>query len=202
MRYLLFISATLLAACQSSYKTLVPSKGDPACIRQFKPAFTTVLYRTHCMVRNKMITGILLIKSMPDSSLRIVFTGETGIKFFDFEYNGDSLFRVRYIMKQLDKPAVIKTLRKDFDMILWHHTLDDKARVFLAGNLRYYRFEQEQGFTYYITDSACSRFLRVERGTSKKKVAEAVFERAANRIPDSIGIVHRNFDMTILLKRI
>ena len=176
--------------------------GDTSCIQKFKPVLGSALYNTKVNVVGKHLSGLVLIKAMPDSSERIVFTNEFGLKFFDFEFSRDSGFRTIYIIQQMDKKAVIKTLRKDFELVLMHHTSTSDAYLLKNGQSYYYAFPQESGVNYYITDSTCSRLLGMERASNRKPVVEAIMENYRNGLPDTIGITHKNFNFTIGLKRI
>ncbi len=202
MRYLVFNSfCFLLIACLSPYKKLQKTMGDVTCVQKFKPLFISTLYKTQVSVTGKQITGILLFKTMPDSSLRIVFSNEMGFKFFDFEFSADNGFKVFYIMDQLDKKSVIKTLRKDFELVLLLHTEPAKAFILKDSQYNYFAFPQEKGVNYYITDPACTQLLRMEKASQKKPVVIALMQDYRNGIPDTIGISHKNFKFTIGLKR-
>ena len=121
MRFLLLIStAVIFASCGSSYKHLTKGTGDLHCIDKFRPRISTVLYNTNVNVVGNHLSGLLIIKKMPDSSLRLVFSSETGFKFFDFEFSQNN-FKVHYIMNKMDKKSVIKTLRKDFELVLMNN---------------------------------------------------------------------------------
>ena len=119
MRCLLFSSVLfVLAGCASVYKHLQPAAGDPAALQKFRPSFSVALYKAGIDVVGNHLSGLLLIKKMPDSSMRLVFSNEIGVKFFDFEFSADGRFKVFSIIKQMDKKAVIKTLRKDFELVM------------------------------------------------------------------------------------
>jgi hypothetical protein len=81
----------VLTACSSSYKHLQRSQEDVSCIQKFKPDFTNALYYTEVNVIGNHLSGLLLIKLMPDSSTRMVFSNEAGFKFFDFEFAKDGI---------------------------------------------------------------------------------------------------------------
>ena len=203
MNYLPFISGfALLMACSSPYKHLERTNGDPGCLMQFKPSFSSALYKTRVNVTGKQLSGVLLIKTMADSSIRMVFSNELGFKFFDFGFSLDSGFKVYYILKQMNKPAVIKTLRKDFELVLMLNIKNDHAYVLKDQAHHYYAFPQEKGINYYITDPGCSRLLLMQRSSKRKAVVEAIMENYKNGLPDSIGISHKNFNFDIGLKRI
>lgn len=202
MRYLLYISCLFIcAACSSSYKKLQHAEGDVLCVRSFKPVITKALYNTQVNVIGKHLSGLLIIKTMPDSSIRMVFSNEAGFKFFDFGFRNKE-FTVYYIFKQMDKKSVIKTLRKDFELVLMQH-LDVPAPFISRQNEDFYHiFPDGRDFYYYVTDSSCSRLLRMERGSSKKRVVEAIVQMDNKGVPDTIGITHRNFNFDIGLKRL
>jgi len=204
MRYLPFISFLIsLLACSSPYTKMQKISRDAGCVQKFRPAFDGTLYNTKVDVVGKHLSGLLLIKTMPDSSTRIVFTSEIGFKFFDFGFSHDSGFKIYYILKQMDKKAVIKTLRKDFELIMMYNIPMQDAYVLKnKENYYYYAFPQEKGINYYIIDSACSQLLSMERSSKRKVVVEAVMQQYHNGLPDTIGITHKNFNFTIGLKRL
>jgi hypothetical protein len=177
--------------------------GNIATLQKFKPAFTVALYKTQVDVVGNHLSGLLIIKKMPDSSTRMVFSNEMGFKFFDFEFAADGNFKVYSIIKQMNKKAVLKTLRKDFELVLMNQ-LDSSSmdiRKNEAGWM-YYVFPQTKGFYYYITSSSGDQLLRMERASNKKVVVEAVVQNYVNGMPDSIAINHQTFNFTIALKRI
>ncbi len=202
MRCLLYVSCCLIcAACSSSYKKLQRVEADAFCIGAFKPVFTRALYNAQVNVMGKHLSGLLIIKAMPDSSIRIVFSSEAGFKFFDFGFYKNA-FKVHYIFSQMDKKAVIKTLRKDFELVLMQH-LDAPGSYTLQSDGNYYHvFADDKDFYYYITDSACTNLLRMERGSRKKRIAEAIMHNRSDGMPDTIGIKHHNFNFDIGLKRL
>ena len=193
--------AIFLAACNSPYKELRKAEGNLECIQQFRPKFTTIFYEARAEAVGKEFSGILIMKKMPDSSLRIVFSTKPGIKFFDFEFLRDSGFRVLYIMKELDKEAVIKTLRKDFEVLLFLYTKPENGYLLTNGSSNFYTFPRENGFNYYITDSACHELLMMQRASSRKAVADITMMYASDSSPDSIHIMHKNVNLSITLSK-
>src|SRR5450432_1006082 len=154
MRYLLLTSClVILLGCSSAYKHLQATTGDARDLQKFKPAFSVALYRTGVDVVGNHLSGILLIKRMPDSSMRMVFSNEIGFKFFDFEFSKGGGFKVFSIVKQMNKKPVIKTLRKDFELIMMEGI--DTANVLIRkdAELIYYTFHHSNGYNHYITNS-------------------------------------------------
>lgn len=187
------------AGCSSAYRHLRPTGGDVTCVQQFKPRLGSALYKTEVDVVGRHLSGLLVLKLMPDSSTRVVFTSEMGLTFFDFEFARDGAFTVHRIIEQMDKKAVIKTLRKDFGLVLLEHTAG--GRVLTDGVNRYYAFPQEKGTNYYITDSSCAHLIRVEKA-GRKPVVIAQMLHYQEGVPDSVNIDHQLFHFTITLKKL
>ncbi len=203
MRYLLLINGLfVLLSCSAPHKQMQSSTADVSILQKFKPVFTVALYNTTVDVVGNHLSGLLLIKKMPDSSTRMVFSNEMGFTFFDFEFAADGNFKVYSIIKKLNKRSVIKTLQHDFELILMNNLDNAKASVRAKDGLTYFIFPQTNGFNYYITNNTGNELIRMERASGKKTIVEAVMKNYINGIPDTIGISHKTFEFNIGLKRI
>jgi hypothetical protein len=205
MRFLPLSSLAFLifvAGCSSAYKSLSPAAGDVSCIQKFKPQFNSTLYNTQVNVVGRHLSGLLLFKSMPDSSLRIVFSSEMGVKFFDFEFGSDGVFKVHQVMKKLDKKSVINMLKSDFELILMRNKAADNVLIKTDSSNTWYGFPAKKETHYYITNQACDSLVRIENAMKRKPKVQIVMLDYNKGIPDSIGITHRNFNLDIGLKYI
>jgi hypothetical protein len=204
MRYLLISCLIFFSACASQYRHLQQSRGDISCIQKFKPDFTRALYYAQVNITGKHLSGLLLIKQMPDSSTRMVFSNETGFKFFDFEFAANGAFKAHYVIDQLNKKPVLITLRKDFEIIMMQPNVLQNGFIKkdTTTALHYYGFPEEKGFNYYITDPACNELVRMERASSTKPVVKVIMQNYKDGIPDTIGITHTGFKFDIGLKRL
>ncbi|HLK31049.1 MAG TPA: hypothetical protein VKT28_20895 [Puia sp.] len=203
MRCLLFISSLFfLQGCSSLYNNLQKTETDKTCLQKFKPKFSSALYSAKIDVVGKHLSGLLVIKKMPDSSTRIVFSNEMGFTFFDFEFQQDGNFVVHSIIKQMDKKAVKKTLRKDFELVLMQNLENKTSYSFKDSSFLYTAFPQTKGTYYYITDLNCSQLVKMQRASKSKAVVEAIMENYVNDIPDTIDISHKNFQFDIGLKKL
>ncbi|SHM11586.1 hypothetical protein SAMN05444266_106412 [Chitinophaga jiangningensis] len=205
MRYFLLSSAVLamlVSGCRSVYKGL---QTDPAasaeCVKQFAPAFTNSLYSAQADVTKHHLSGLVLLKQMPDSSVRLVFANEMGFKFFDFEYDKDGNFTKHFIIPKMDKKPVVKTLSQDFALVLMQLDLT-KAHVARENGERFVVVPTEKGNNYYVTDSACTQLRRIEKSSRRKPVVRVTMSHYSNGIPDSILIKHLNFKFNISLQRV
>lgn len=202
MRFLRLISCLVLfSGCAGLYKKLPRTPVDANCLQKFKPVFESVLYNAQVDLTTRHLSGLLFIKKMPDSSTRIVFSGETGLTYFDFSFAGNGDFKVYRILDQMNKKPVIKTLRKDFELLMLEHP-ERAAYALTDSAFAYIAFPQKKGTYYYITDKKCEQLIRMERASRTKVVVEATMNHPAQGSPDTIGISHRNFHFDIGLKKI
>ena len=199
MKYLFLTSCFLLFSCSSAYKTLVPVEGDPDCLKKFKPQFTTNWYEANIDVMDNHISGLMLFKLMPDSSMRIAFTSKSGLKFLDFEFSKNGRFTSHYVIDNLNRKSVINTLRKDFEIILMQSLDEWPILSYSKSGLYFYAVpDPEDDSDYYVTSPDCTNLVRVEKG-GRKKVLEAFFSNYTNRIPGEVTLSHTTFNMKISL---
>jgi hypothetical protein len=204
MRYFILSSSILiLLGCNKAYKNLHQTTGDVSVLQKFKLNAPVALYNTQVEVKiGGNLSGLILVKKMPDSSTRIVFASQMGLNFFDFGFNNDGSFKVYSILKQMNRKPVIKTLRKDFDLILMRGLDSKKVSIRKNDSLTYYIFKQAKGYNTYITNNAGTELVGMEISSKRKPVVKAIIENYVEGIPDTIGISHQNFKFNIGLKRI
>jgi hypothetical protein len=204
IRYLIFFSLVTWCLSCNQYRHMQKVSSDQSCIQKFKPDLSHALYKTSVDVVGKHISGLLIMKRLKDSSTRVVFTNEMGFTFFDFGFPSDSGFKVYLIAPQMNKEALIRTLRKDFELLLFRNMDSRKYYALKDSGLIYHAFPQTEGVNYYITDSNCRQLIKMQRASVKKPVMEAViFGNSRDISPDSISIRHFNIShFSITLKQI
>ena len=191
-----------MLACSPAHKQMQIATADAHILQKFKPVFTVALYNTTVDVVGNHLSGLLLIKKMPDSSTRMVFSSETGFTFFDFEFAADGTFKVHTVIKKMNKKSVLKTLQHDFELVLMNKLNYSEASVRTNNGELYFIFPQVKGFNYYITNAESTEMVRMERASNKKVIVEAVMKNYINGIPDTIGISHKTFGFNIGLKQL
>ncbi len=200
MRYLLFsIGVVFIVSCSSEYKYLQRVPVDISCANKIKPTYlSTSWYTTAVDVYGKHISGLLLIKNMPDSSRRIVFTNEAGVTFFDFGFSAEGHFKVHSIISQMDKKPVIETLRKDFELILGLPFRKGKIESWTTKDQLFFGVEQKKETAYFITSKDCASLRIIELGSGRKrKVSIQVI--GSYPMPEAFEITHHMFDMKLKL---
>lgn len=208
MRSLKYVSLLplLLAACSNPYRKLATADRDAPSAMRFRPAVTKELFR--CVVDGRVLfkkfhlSGLLLFKTFEDGSTRAVFQNEMGFSFFDFKWDAHDSFGVVSVIPQLDKPALVKTLRKDMNLLLMKQLDTVTERHFRMDQEQYDRFTLEKGYAYYISQGNVLK--RIENAGKSKvitiKLAGPPKERAG--LAGQVLFQHHKAHFTIDLKKI
>src|SRR5688572_179865 len=114
---LVSILTGVLGCSPKPYSYLESGKSLPSCLPALQPQFSTMLYNAQVNVAGRHLSGLLLFKTMADSSKRVIFTNEMGVTFFDFEFSRKG-FRVVSCVRQMNKNVVINRLKSDLGLLL------------------------------------------------------------------------------------
>lgn len=192
----------ILIGCSTPYKSLQKST-ETKCTALHFTQFEILKYRATIDVVGKHLSGILIFKTMPDSSIRTVFINEMGSTFFDFTYYKSSTV-VNAVIENLNKKAVLKTLKKDIGMLLLKGIFTSTKPNSLTSNTEYYtQFFLQKGSVFYITNKTTCQTNNIENWGKHKKIISiynSQFTQPAS-LADSIFIKHHTVNFTILLKK-
>lgn len=208
MKTCLRLSSLLLLllfwACGSPYKNLKKEEVSNFSALCFKPQFEKELYR--CLVDGKFLfkkfhlSGLLFFKQSEDGT-HAVFQNEMGLNFFDFEWNKEGVFKVNKIIPQLDKPALIKTLQKDLQLLLMIHLNEKSEQDFTKSNTFYNRFDLEQGYAYYISNN--KKLTNIEVVGKTKVTTITIGDKAQlSSMPKTVLFKHHKANFTIQLHKL
>jgi len=196
------ILVLLILGCASDYKMVQPTQSAVDCVDKIIPLeFKTGWYDAGVDVMGKHLSGLVLIKNMPDSSIRVVFTNEAGVKFFDFEFRADNTFRVHQVIEQLNRKQVIATLQKDFALILGIPFRIHGIGPFTNGDELFFGATEKDETAYFITTKDCASLRRLEWRAGSKRMVSAQIEGSYPN-PDLLTIEHHTFNMQLTLRRI
>jgi len=202
MRYLLLSFSLLLLSCTSAYRSLRPTFVDGACAYKMIPSsISTSWYQAGIDVANKHLSGLVLIKNMPDSSLRVVCTSEAGVTFFDFGFKRLEKSKVYTVIKKLNRKSVIKTLQKDFELLLGEPFIRGDLQSWKTQDETFFGVTQKKEIAYFITDKDCSSLQRLEWGTKRKRKVSIQIRGAGYPLPDTLDIIHYTFPLKVRLTR-
>ena len=210
MKHYLRLSSLILIfsiSCSAPYKHLQRNATSERSALIFKPVFDKVLYR--CTVNGGFLfkkyhlSGLLFLKTLENGTVRAIYQNEMGFTFFDFEWNTEDSFKVNTVMPRLNKPAIIRTLRKDMELLLMKGLQPETEIVFTdRGKLLFKRLNIEGGYAYYIEENG--RLVRIENAGEKTKVVTMHIERKSNPagMPGKVLIDHHKANFTIQLNKI
>ena len=145
---------------------------------------------------------MLLFKTMTDSSIRVIFTNEMGVTFFDFEFEKDGGFKVVSCIKQIDKKLVINKLKSDLGLLIMQGINVDYPEILVSGNETYYSFVLNNERVYYVTDVTCSQLFRIETASKRHRKTLVNLFGYASGMPDSVYLAQQSFEYNISLKKI
>lgn len=200
-RFFLFISLLSCAGCKSPSRLLSVGADNPECFQKFVPEFKTHWYKASIDVTGNHMSGLLLFKSFGDSLTRVVFTNEAGTTFFDFGFEQQQT-TVNFVLPQLDRKPVIRTLQNDLDLILMRYARHTQAESLSDQKLNYLKVKKGKKTIYIIVSDDCQRLMGVEEEWGGKKKIQVTFGTYVDHVPDSVAIVHHNFNMQINLRKL
>ncbi len=127
-------------------------KWDPI----FGEDFQKGLFRTTMDISKTHLTGFIFIKKISDTSYRILFSNELGMKFFDLEFR-DKEFIVHYCFPSLNRKSLLKLLDNDFRILFFpnhrikkitHATMEMKEEMT-------FKIKSERGkWLYHVSTSS------------------------------------------------
>jgi len=192
----------LLLGCASDYRYLRAIQVDADCVNKIAPRhIQTSWYHAGVDVAGNHISGLLLIKNMPDSSNRVVFTNEAGITFFDFGFSNDGSFVIHSIIRKLNKRPVVRTLRKDFELILALPFGKGSYQSWVEGEEVFLGVKQKNQTAYFIISKDCSSLHRLEWGDARKRKVTVQIIGSGYPAPEKFELIHHTFTMRISLTR-
>lgn len=143
-------------------------------------------------------SGILLLKTMEDSCKRVVFQSEAGFTFFDFEWDKHNVFRVIQIQDKMNNSALIKTLKKDFEVLF--HINYQKTEVNSIHSL--IKTDLERGYAIYAIKANHIYNINIINERHRKVVSfENMGNIAPTTLPDKLIIKHHTARFNIRLER-
>ena len=190
----------VLTSCGSN-KVLKDSKPTSLDKASFEvPYFSNpnidYVYKANITVYGNELTGIFIAKKINETTHRVVFTTEFGNNLLDFEISQTD-FKVNSIVDELNKKMLIKTLIKDFRLVLQSHYVTKD------------QFENRLNNVYVTKDGSMLNYLFVFKSdnslnkivhASKRKEKITLFFASENNIFASrIVIKHKSIPLKIEL---
>jgi len=164
---------------------------------------SALLYKAGIRFYGKYFSGLFLFKKMNDTTQRVVFSSETGITFFDFEFSGEQ-FNIRQCFEKFRSKALINTFRKDLSMILMTviHPAHAELVKYKKEDQLILRIKEENEYFYYYTDNHSGYYTRIENTSKCIKKVIVLLDKNASGLTSHIIIRHKDINLYIDLQLI
>ena len=198
----------LLTGCASlKPKGLKPCFGTAPtreCLQSpFHAHFDKMLFKATLDIRKEHLTGLMLFKTMPDSSIRVVFTNEIGMTFFDFIMK-DGTFKTGYCFEPMNRKPVISIFRTCYELMLTYDVQKGDYLVFCemsTGNpVSQAQFRKYRTWAGQLGDEPRSAFINGMSNFSDQ--TNISFTDYHGEVPYSVTIVNPFIDLKIRLQMI
>ncbi|MBT0607742.1 hypothetical protein [Aequorivita echinoideorum] len=164
----------------------------------FSNAEVDYVYKAKIALYDKNFGGILIIKKTGSDSHRVVFTTEFGSKLFDFYFEGEN-FQKNFIIPEMDKKLVVKTLEQDFRLLI-----SEKIQVleeFDSEAQNIYKTDIGKNFGFYFFEKDSRRLRKIVKASKRKEKVTIDFKIVEENIAQSITLQHENFKLRIELEK-
>ena len=165
--------ALLITSCTiGHYNRLKKITGNTSTYPKsiFGENFNSFLFKTNITVYGKNFSGLLITKQLLPQDYRVIFTTELGMKLFDFEFK-DTIFALHYCVPQFNNPKLLKTIRKDIELLLMN---DLKNKIVDSYNdpkelYTIYKIKNENRYNYYFIEKGSQHLVKIEHSKKNKK---------------------------------
>ncbi|MCK4662759.1 MAG: hypothetical protein KAT68_07835 [Bacteroidales bacterium] len=204
--FLLINILFLFNFCSFRYHTGLKKNGNnyPDENIIFSKDFEKVLFKTSIEAYGKYFSGLMFIKQMKaDSSFRVVFLSEVGLKIFDFEFalnhkfDKNGKFKIHYCLEYLNKKVLINALQKDIELILMNNIDDYKFKKYKGEEYIVYKGKYKGTKNYYFIEN--DNITKIKRSGYLFKKVEIDLNNYKNSFPEKISIKHKNIKLKIEL---
>lgn len=165
--------------------TALPMDGKVVVNGYFADPENDYVYKANISVYGNELTGILIAKKINEEAHRVVFTTEFGNKLIDFEVSPND-FRINSIVEELDRKILVRTLERDFRLLLNSHWTVTQA------------FEKDGNTIYKIPQGKRSNFIFIDAGGKLPQLVQA--SKTKQKIKISFTPENDNFARHIVIE--
>ena len=161
------------------------------------------LYNINIDIYTYHFSGLLLLKRINDSTIRLVMNSEMGPKLLDMVLF-PSGYKLLYAFHKLNHKRTVRTLYEDFGALSGILTYKQPFKVENILNASYYTFDLSKRMKIIYTVDLLSHgpiLGRFEEGKTVKSTFDYFFEQGTTQII-SIKLEHQHFKMVISLNKI
>lgn len=133
----------------------------------FDSSFEKALYKGSLDISKHHMSGLFFLKRVSVNSVRIIFSNELGMNFFDLEIKGDK-FIVHSCFPSLNRKSLLKLLENDFCLLL----VSDPCIIRMKGErskdpeLLIFGVKTARGSFHYTYDKDSGKIRRIQTSRS------------------------------------
>jgi hypothetical protein len=143
-----------------------PGQG-PYTTAIFDSAFGKALYKGSLDISKHHLSGLFYMKRISENAVRILFSNELGINFFDLELKGDELI-VHSCFPSLNRLSLLKLLENDFRLLLVPDTSVTRMKRGRSKDpeLLIFGVRSARGSFHYTYDKDSGKIRRIQTSRS------------------------------------
>lgn len=156
------------------------------------------LFRGTVKFYKKELTGMFVVKRIDANEHRMVFTTDLGNTFFDFSISKNG-YKVNYILDDINKKIIIKTLINDFRYLVQVQYPSD------------FENKQQNGTTYislqngkrvFLQENEDNQLLQIQIATKQKAKVSILFSPESPDELQAFQIVHHDIKLSMDFNKI
>jgi hypothetical protein len=162
--------------------------------------FDKALFKTSLDISKHHLTGLLFFKQTSDTTFRIIFTNEMGMKFFDLEFIKEQ-FVVHYCFPSLSRKSLMKIFESDFRLLLSDKISRERIINLTSENPEYleYKVKTAHGKYFYTIDYLSRKINRILSSGKLLGKIRIFFDDTINPVPHKIHIENPAIKLTMKL---
>lgn len=162
--------------------------------------FEKALFKGSMDISKHHLTGLLFFKQTYDTSLRIIFINEVGMKFFDLEFTHEQ-FIIHYCFPSLSRKGLLKILESDFRLLLPEKLSGQRKIILKTKNTETseYKVKSKSGKYFFTIENGTRRILKIVSSGKFVRKTRIFFDQSANNIPPKIKILNPTIKLTLKL---
>lgn len=154
------------------------------------------VYRAKIDAYGKEFGGIFILKKVEDDLHRIVLTTDFGFKMLDVNVS-QTTFEINFIMEQLDRKIILKTLEQDFKALL--KPSFDVNETYETPRFLIYKAKEGSRNYFIFKNKETKQLEKILQTTRTKKKVNFGFDGKNNTFAHSIIVNHKDLNLNIYL---
>lgn len=196
--FLISILLISLASCKSYQPAgVIQSETSKITYKNFLfDRDSAYLYKANIEVYGNQLSGILIVKKTGEDAHRVALTSAFGNTLMDFSISKDEM-KVHYILDDLNRKVLLKTLEADFRMILTCNYLIQETLQ--TENDLIYKSKVKDGYYYIFNTKNPNQIHQISLASKSKEKVKVNITPKNSTFAENIIIQHYNIKLRIEL---